>query len=188
MDRLEEKTIKVLSVEANQYGYKIKDEHGLTYNVSKTKKDGGETVAYQNLVSLPGLGMNATINIKYAVVPNKMGGDSRYIRVIEAGSEIKNEARNEARQEPVKYVEQKQRDFEAEAFGKCKYGFLIELMKLGKDLKEAEKISEDWANASMRKMPKSPAELMGQHYTPSTKNQDIQEDDYNMDEISQVPF
>lgn len=36
------------------------------------------------------------------------------------------------------------------AFGKCKFGFLIEAYKLGKNLEEAEKESEEWAKAAMR--------------------------------------
>lgn len=36
------------------------------------------------------------------------------------------------------------------AFGKCKFGFLIEAYKMGKNLEEAEKESEEWAKAAMR--------------------------------------
>ena len=41
-------------------------------------------------------------------------------------------------------------DWDRLALGKCKYGFLIELMKLGKTLQEAEPEAEAWAKASMR--------------------------------------
>ena len=34
--------------------------------------------------------------------------------------------------------------------GKCKYGFLLEAYKIGKDLKAAEVEAEAWANASIR--------------------------------------
>ncbi len=57
------------------------------------------------------------------------------------------------------------------SFGKCKYGFLIELIKLGKSLQDAEIIAEQWATASMRKLG-----------TPEFK-------DYgNGEELDQVPF
>ena len=47
------------------------------------------------------------------------------------------------------------RNFKAEAFGKCKYGFLIELLKNGKTLEEAEPIAELWSDASTRKLDTS---------------------------------
>jgi len=36
------------------------------------------------------------------------------------------------------------------SWGKCKHNFLIELFKAGHTLEEAEKIAENWADASMR--------------------------------------
>lgn len=44
------------------------------------------------------------------------------------------------------------RDYEKEAYGKCKFGFLIEAFKLGMNLNEAERMAEEWTEASMRKM------------------------------------
>ena len=36
------------------------------------------------------------------------------------------------------------------SFGKCKYGFLIELLKKDIDLDKAEELAEEWALRSMR--------------------------------------
>lgn len=48
------------------------------------------------------------------------------------------------------YSEKKEVDWDKLAFGKCKFGFLIEAYKLGKSLQEAEPEAEAWAQASMR--------------------------------------
>jgi len=49
-------------------------------------------------------------------------------------------------------VDTSSRNFYAENFGKCKYGFLIEAYKKGIDPDVAETDAEDWAMRSMRKL------------------------------------
>lgn len=70
-------------------------------------------------------------------------------------------------------------------FGKCKFGFLIELFKLGKNLNEAEAIAEAWAEASMRKLPQQtkPAQVAHQDY----EQPDFPEEDQDV-QIQNIPF
>lgn len=42
-------------------------------------------------------------------------------------------------------------DWDKISWGKCKHAFLIELLKMGKSLNEAELEAEMWADASMRR-------------------------------------
>lgn len=50
-------------------------------------------------------------------------------------------------------------DWDKISKGKCKFGFLLELLKMGKTLIEAEPEAEKWAEASMRELKKE--------YTPT---------------------
>lgn len=53
------------------------------------------------------------------------------------------------------YVETKVEpvDWDKVSWGKCKYGFLVELLKKSVTLEEAEPIAETWASAAMRRSP-----------------------------------
>jgi len=46
----------------------------------------------------------------------------------------------------------KEANWDKISYGKCKYGFLIELLKVGDTLEKAEPIAEKWAEAAMRKL------------------------------------
>jgi len=60
-------------------------------------------------------------------------------------------------QEPIPaQPEIPKRDFAKENFGKCKYGFLLEMYKKGLELEMAEPKAEEWADASLRKMHEEP--------------------------------
>ena len=50
------------------------------------------------------------------------------------------------------YSEKKEVDWDKIAFGKVKFGFLIEAYKLGKSLQEAEPEAEAWTKACMREL------------------------------------
>ena len=79
---LQQQNIVISEVLQTNWGFKIKDAGGLTYNLSATKKDGTPTKAYQALIALPNNGMGMTKCFKFAVVANNQGGQSRYVRII----------------------------------------------------------------------------------------------------------
>jgi hypothetical protein len=79
---LQQRNIIISEVALQDWGLKIKDEKGLVYNISSTKKDGSPTVAYQAITQLPNNGMGLNKCFKFAEVPNKQGGTSRYVRII----------------------------------------------------------------------------------------------------------
>ena len=56
-------------------------------------------------------------------------------------------------------------NWDAISFGKCKYGFLIEAYKMGKDPDVSEVDAEDWAMRSMRKLGKAEMRDYGQGET-----------------------
>jgi len=60
------------------------------------------------------------------------------------------------------YVAPKEVNWDAINFGKCKFGFLIEAYKLGKDPDVAEADAEDWAGRAMRKLGKVEMKDFGQ--------------------------
>ena len=84
-DDLQESNVTISAIEQAQYGYKIKDEKGLIYNVPYTKKDNTPTAACQTLQALPNNGMGLQKCFKFAVVPSKIEGrlPSRYVRIID---------------------------------------------------------------------------------------------------------
>jgi hypothetical protein len=54
--------------------------------------------------------------------------------------------------QPTPQTAPKEANWDKISYGKCKYGFLIELLKVGDTLDMAEPIAEKWADAAMRKL------------------------------------
>lgn len=196
MENLEQKNIIISEVVRNQYGYKIKDEKGLTYNISEKKKDGTQTQAYRDLYVLPNQGLGLNKCVKFATVQNSQGGQSRYVRIIcepSVDGEEKYVSPRMQESKPV-YIEKQETDWDKISWGKCKHAYLVESFKmifnkndlLSKDFNidyyemlKIEKTCEQWADMSMNKLPKTPADYMSEHYTP----------DYPEDiKIDEVPF
>jgi hypothetical protein len=48
------------------------------------------------------------------------------------------------------------------SWGKCKHAFLVELLKMGYTLQDAEPLAEQWADASMRKLGQPEMKDFGQ--------------------------
>ena len=71
------------------------------------------------------------------------------------------------------------------SWGKCKYGFMIELMKQGKDVFVAELEAEKWADAAMRKAGKP--EVTTTHGYPQV-NQNPFDDPIPTIDVSQIPM
>ena len=181
---LKAKNITISGVEVLTWGVKLKDEKGLIYNVSQAKKDGQTTRAYLDLTALPNNGMGLQKCMKYAEAENKQGGTSRYVRMIsdpEVGA-TPTPAQNNFSQTRAKV---ETRDYNAEAFGKCKHAFLIESFRAFTTLKHVpteeeliitEKSAEAWAEMSMRKRPQEmPQELQDMEEVPRDefKTEDI---------------
>lgn len=79
---LQQQNILISGIETLEWGLKVKSEKGLIFNISKTKKNGEPTMAYEYISALPDNGMGFKKCFKYAEVPNKQGGTSRYVRII----------------------------------------------------------------------------------------------------------
>lgn len=152
---LEQKNIIISSVEATTWGFKVTDEKGLKYNVSETKQDGSQTVAYKTLSELPknGLGLNKCF--KFATVPNKNGGNSRYVRIIsepeEAGESTRYVSPKMTGAKPVK-IEKENTDWDKISWGKCKTLALVEDYKKngGFVTDDNEQKAENFADRCMR--------------------------------------
>jgi hypothetical protein len=160
MENLEQKNITISGVEDVQWGVKITDEKGLKYNVPKTLKGTEtETKAFQVLKGMAGYGIGKEVSVKFATTPNGQGGQSRYVRIIASPEENSEKAinyHNYTKNAPERNFKPKntivEPDWDKISWGKCKYGFLIEAFKMKYNLKDAEIESENWADASMRRI------------------------------------
>lgn len=91
---MQSEIIQIHSIEASDYGVKINATDKRVFNVSKEKKDGTLSNAWEQMVEMGLKGLNPTTNSPGAVVeawydevPNKYGGTSRYIKSFkEAGN------------------------------------------------------------------------------------------------------
>jgi len=174
MDDLKQENITISAVEQNQYGFKVKSEKNMVFNVTANKQDGTPTKAYEVLTALPNNGMGLQKCFKFAEVENKQGGTSRYVRMI-----VEPEATQSAPAytpssgtSPQSYTPKKEEpNWEDINFGKCKHAFLVEAYKQYKTdsaitLDMIEKQAEIWATMSMRKTPKTPGDTMREGYDP----------------------
>ena len=167
-NELQLKNITISKVESLTWGLKIADEKGLIYNIPYEKKAGGQTVASKTISELPNNGLGLKKCFKFAVVDNKQGGQSRYVRVVgepedspqQLGTKAYvNERYNQSNSPITPPQANTGRDFKAEAFGKCKHAFLVELLKINAIIEdrlsknEMEKQAEEFAEMSMRKLP-----------------------------------
>lgn len=206
-DQLEHKNIKISSVEDAGWGIKLKDEKTLVYNVPKFKKDKTtrqptteKTVAFTYLEGLTGYGMGTDVCVKFVTAQNSQGGESRYVRIISEPQEGGNDPLPVEYQKPMTPSQNafdnknKGRDFEAEAYGKCKTLFLVESYKMfydrsngepTKEIEEIEKDAELWATMSMRKLPKSNAETMAEARDSVPTEPVFPEDDI---QVENIPF
>lgn len=167
MNDQKQEVVAISSVEDVGWGVKLKNDKGMTFNVPKMLKDqSAETKAWQVLKNLPGYGMGTQQNLQYVETPNSNGGTSRYVRMIIAGQSAPKASVSPQYQKPFNQnkttgsttnftVKQpiKETDWDKISWGKCKHAFLVELMKIGTALEQAEPIAENWADASMRKSP-----------------------------------
>jgi hypothetical protein len=158
MNDQKQEVVAISSVEDVGWGVKLKNDKGMTFNVPKMLKDqSAETKAWQVLKNLPGYGMGTQQNLQYVETPNSNGGTSRYVRMIIAGQSApqipKASVGPQYQKTFNKQAPIKETDWDKISWGKCKHAFLVELMKIGTTLEQAEPIAENWADASMRKSP-----------------------------------
>ncbi len=186
-NQLQQANITISSAEFTDWGLKIKDERGLIYNVSQYKKGTQEeTFAYQAITSLPKNGLGLRKCVKFAVVPNSQGGNSRYVRIVEQptldqNTQPHNTMPNSLNQRPATKVND-------DAWGKCKHAFLVEafrfnLQKPFAELNTIERLAETFADMSMRKL--------GQPMAPTTQPISQPDDYFPEDEeikVENIPF
>lgn len=170
---LEQKNINIASVETLVWGFKVSDEHNLKYNISQYKKGTkDETVAYKSISALNKNGLGMTKCFKFVTVPNSQGGKSRYVRIIgepEEAQYVSDDMKSSeypgrslgANTATPQEEKIKPRDYDAEAFGKCKHAFLVEAFKkiymtddYAREYLNIEVIAEEWAIMSMKILPK----------------------------------
>lgn len=158
-------TIQEVADKGTQIKVKGLGQDGVhTYSIWKNKQSGEETQAY-SLLKNKSIGEQVELGweIYNGQRPDGSSYQSRSVKFVSQGNQQYNPQQNfqpkqnfqsqpNFRQSMPKNIG---RNFEEEARGKCKFGFLIELMKLGKTLEEAEPIAEEWTEASMRKLPKN---------------------------------
>ena len=186
MNDQKQELASISSVEDVGWGIKLKNDKGMTFNVSKMLKDqSAETKAWQVLKNLPGYGMGTQQNLQYVETPNSQGGTSRYVRMIIAGQSApkvsvspqyqKTFTPNQSIGSSINFKGNKENvDWDKISWGKCKHAFLVELMKIGTTLEQAEPIAENWADASMRKSPLKEifgGEPMPEEIFPETYNE-----------------
>ncbi len=151
-------TISEVATKKTQSGkqqLKIKDQAGKTYTLWLTKSDGACTQAYEYIRQLANNGLGKTVEIAYK--EETIEGYQYPLRTILMVKEAPSNAAPQAtggstRLQTAKPVSN--RDFEKEAWGKCKHAFLIEAYKQGQPLATAEPEAEKWADMSMRKLDK----------------------------------
>jgi len=171
MSEILHKTITITKVEEEVKKVKIQDENNVKYSIWKMTSKGTMSSAYDFWLK-----MNdkfQTLEISYTEQPdsfvNKEGKkiDFVYRNIIGFKGDAQIFKREASITQPqvmeqkiatdkVLREQVKEVNWDAIAFGKCKHAFLVELIKTGKTLHEVESIAEDWANASMRKIEKTP--------------------------------
>lgn len=145
---------------------RIKDENNLTYMIWGEKKDGAESVAYNLFKMLPDNGIGQTISISYREEPfsTRSGGTATSRTIVNIGkARASGTASKVARSGMSKSnYGNSGRDWNKEAFGKCKHAYLLEAFKhiissdnLDTDVGDWEEKSEQWARASMRVLEES---------------------------------
>lgn len=190
---MKNKQITITSVESKQLNngsvmYKIKDQDNLTYTIFQTKADGNETVAYSSLNRINTNWMNLNVEISYNEEDKEYQGKAYKQRTIlnarfsnaPASTKINNQAKAKINNQD------EEEKWEKINFGKCKHQFLLEAFKiLGSKLNptsqetplnfnKIERDAEQWAEMSMRILPKTQEEQAMDTFG---------EDEVNVDEI-----
>lgn len=163
---LQEKNITISSVEMNEYGWKVKDQNNMVFNISRNKSDGTPSKAGTifEMIQNP---MGASKCFKYAEVDNKQGGKSRYVRIIaeptqapqgnQDGQAVFIPTNSQNNTSGANTASDEDSKWEKINFGKCKHQFLLEAYKAGltrpnetKNIDTIEKEAEEMATRSMR--------------------------------------
>lgn len=184
MSDLIQKKITVRSIEQPKDGmFKLKDEQGLSYTFFTHKKDGNQTQAYVDFCKL-NIGIGKTVGIAYSEKPNDINPQHPYKNIaafapaesVEYSQDDgrpkysgdwpkKGQATYQAPKPPITPNPAPQttsRDFEAEAKraearGKVRHAFLLEVYKQGKQ-PNSQLLQEinDWVEMVMTgEMPKA---------------------------------
>ena len=203
MENLKEKIITISGVTnlnpTDPKPISFKDENGDKYVLWKVKKDGQKTLAYQMFSLLPYGGDGATVGVAYNEEPktfvNNEGKEisftQRMVVVVKKPNEVRaeNQTPNTPKLATQAPREDKKDNWDASTvFGKCKTLYLVEAFKasLGNPnikLSEIEAIAEEWANASMRQLPKK-------SFEQSLASQGVELPTIQQDEpdLSSIPF
>jgi hypothetical protein len=161
----ETSVIAIQSIEPTAWGCKITAQDKKVYNVSKTKKDGTPSVAWQQMIDMglkaPGLdgSPGSTVEIWYREVPNKHGGTSRYIasfretnskpytssiegphRVVRdrEGSQVAPQEFKPNQRQNFASGKKSEVDWDEVSVGKCQFGFLQAYIQSGHSIQDAK--------------------------------------------------
>jgi hypothetical protein len=157
----EQNNVIISAVENIGWGFKLKDEKGLVYNVSQFKKGTQEqTVAYGKLTGLPNNGLNLKKTLVFNSVPNSQGGNSRYVtNILDIPGQMNTISQGE-RNVRVNIAETKtkaEEDKWAEiSKGKVRHGVSCEFIRLGKGLNESIDDIEAWVEYIMNGKKEDP--------------------------------
>lgn len=188
MSDLIQKNITIVSAEVsaakNGKMVKVHDENNLSYTIWEKKADGSESVAYNLFKMLPdgGIGQNVGISFREDEFETKQGGFAigrTIVNFAKPGMKRNyaslgdNKKTLEYKPFPSRASQPVGRNWDKEAFGKCKHAYLVEVFKflLTADNTEIqadewESKCEDWARRSMRTL-----EIKGRGYNEDTADE-----------------
>lgn len=202
MDNLNKKAITITEAVNDGKQVKITDQDSIKYSLWIDKADGTETKAYQFYKTLDKFGKNQNVEIQYQERQSEYNGRPVTFRniMIMGFAHQQSFAQNVAQSKSVEIKREEQKaEMDLKAFGMCKHGYLMEMFKsqLANNLEvglsqHMEMVCERWAEASMRKLPPTPADMMNQARKTAQNLPIIQQDDWmeeNLeDSIDKIPF
>lgn len=139
--------ITIESIVPSDYGVKLNAQDKKVYNVSKTKKDGTPSVAWQQLTDMGLKGTDpisgtagSTVEIWYRESPNSHGGTSRYISSFKETNGVPTETPRQGAN-IASQGESKETFWDKKAFKQCLWG---EYLRLGRPLTQQDR-DQVWA-------------------------------------------
>jgi hypothetical protein len=153
MSDLQQATITIDSITEKGNRVSIKTTSGGSYSFFKKKQDGTPSVAAKQLTDME-LKSGMTVDIAYDTSAGEFQGKSITYKNIKSFREPSIQVGEPQHKVPAFLkVEPKadNRDYFAENWGKCRYGFLLEMYKKDVSLDKAKQQSSDWADVAMSK-------------------------------------
>lgn len=142
--------ITIESIVPSDYGVKLNAQDKKVYNVSKTKKDGTPSVAWQQLTDMGLKGTDpiagtpgSTVEIWYRESPNSHGGTSRYISSFKETNGVPTESpRQGANIAPdrLPQSESKEDFWDKKAYKQCLWGYWLQ----GQERLDTDEYWKNW--------------------------------------------